>query len=104
MLAKSRRRRTIEYVTKLMIMPSATPISRKPRKSEIGASGVPNSITADSSRPISTPLVAPDRAAAAYPSLPVTRSTVRTPSPTMAMSRAGTSPAISFDTIFWAAS
>ncbi len=76
----------------------------KPTKSWIGTSGLPITRIADRNRPIRTPLTAPERAAAAYPSFPVTRSTVRTLCPTIAMSRAGTSPAISFDTVFCALS
>ena len=84
---------------RLITMPKATPISTKPIKSWMGASGLPNTMTAARSRPISTPFIAPERAAAAYPSLPVTRSIVRTPLPTIVMSRAGTSPAMSFETV-----
>ncbi|WP_286302737.1 hypothetical protein [Microbacterium suwonense] len=52
-------------MTRLMIMPSATPIRMNPRNSETGASELPNSMIAESTRPISTPLIAPERAAAA---------------------------------------
>ena len=87
----------------LRSIPIAMPTSMTPANSWIAAFGVPSTKIAENARPSSTPLIAPERAAAAYPSRPVIVSTERRPCPTIAMSRAGMSPWISCDTACWAA-
>ena len=67
---------------------------------EISTVGVPSTKMNAKSRPSIRPFNAPERAAVAYPSRPVIRSMERSPLPTIAMSRAGTSPAMSEDTAF----
>ena len=70
----------------------------------IARSGDQMTAKAANSNPIMMPLSAPCHAARAQPSLPVTFSTVRSAWPTIAMSRAGTSCAMSVETAFCAPS
>lgn len=88
----------------LISMPIAMPTSITPTKSWMAAFGVPSTKMAEKRRPNRMPLMAPERAAAAYPSRPVTVSTDRSPRPTIAMSFAGISAAMRRDTVFWAPS
>jgi hypothetical protein len=79
-------------------MPKAKPMSTTPPIIATPASGTQITANAEISMPSSRPFSAPCHAARPQPSLPVIFSTERSPLPTIAMSRAGTSFSMSFDT------
>ena len=62
--AKSRRRRTIEKLIRLISIPSAMPTSSTPTKAWMGGDGLPSTKMNAKSTPITRPLTAPERAAA----------------------------------------